>query len=317
MVRQKLTGKFIAIPVECGVGATTFGCENGPAALHEAEIIETLAEKGHDIQWLRTPQWHELKDKDAFRGREHARRDMVYRHLRRLVRDVRHVLGQGGFPVTIGGDHSLAAGSIRALAEQRKAHGNIGVLWIDAHPDLNTLKTSHSKSVHGMSLAALLGLVKNKKFAGEKTVLNGRHVCVIGARDVDAPEWEHARKTGATIITMEQVRKNGAEASLEQAWQIISRAGYRTISFDLDSLSPLVRLSTRHRLFQNLSREFTLSTGTPVNDGFLAEDIIRFFKTLRPNRDIHLLDIVEFNPHLGDRDQTTRLIGELLHAAIS
>lgn len=281
------------IPYECGAGASAPGCENGPHALWKAGIAKGLGE------WLRTPEQHEvLKNLSP-----QERKSIVLEAVKKVSEDVASVLGDGNFPLTIGGDHSIAAGSIRGLAEAFNAYGNIGLLWIDAHPDLNTLQSSESGALHGMSLSSLIGEGQGSYAGifGNKPVLNPNHVCVFGARSLDGRETqEFFDEIGLRVFQMLEIQDRGLEVCWREALEVISQARIKAISFDLDSLSP----------------DFELSTGTPVSQGFAPEDILPLLGELNIKEDFDFFELVEFNPALGDAQETAGLCKDILEAAL-
>ena len=156
-----VTRKFIMmknirlIPFVCGAGASTVGCEKGPAYLYEAGLCEALDGGVRAVRLDEDPRalyeaqahyYHDLPDL----GTE-ARKAIVMENCLRIAERVEAVVRDGAMPVTIGGDHAIAAGSIAGFARAKAAHGRVGVIWVDAHADLNTFEISSSKAMHGMS----------------------------------------------------------------------------------------------------------------------------------------------------------------------
>lgn len=283
--------KTILIPYECGAGATAPGAENGPRALFDAGLAGRLG-----AFWLREPGVHTPFMERGFE----ARRAVVLEKAARIRADVEGVVKAGDFPLTVAGDHSIAAGSIRGFAEGKNAHGKIGVLWVDAHADMNTPETTVSGSYHGMPVAALLGL-GDAAYCGPKAVLRPEHVCILGGRDIDPPEVALIERLGVRMIGMDEIAAKGLQACMAEALAHISKgADYKVMSFDTDSLWPA---------------DFTLATGTPVPGGIDPDAMLAALKTL-PRGCFDMIELVEVNPALGNISRTAELAIKLLEAAV-
>ncbi|MGV0034084.1 MAG: arginase family protein, partial [Candidatus Azotimanducaceae bacterium WSBS_2022_MAG_OTU7] len=193
------------IPFVCGAGASTEGSEQGPIDLLQRGLQKDLQASGADVEWVESPV--------AVFDREHGaaayqdlpalgtdgRKEIVMHHCCYLRDKVVATINQGRLPITLGGDHSMAAGSIAGLAQARQAHGKIGVIWIDAHADINTPENSASKALHGMPVAALLGMGDDdfKSIGGlDKPVLEPHHIFYLGLRDVETAEQEYLDELG-------------------------------------------------------------------------------------------------------------------------
>jgi arginase len=207
-------------------------------------------------------------------------------------------------PLVLGGDHSLAAGSVSGVAEFYRRQGQkIGVLWIDAHSDINTPATSPSGNVHGMPLAALLGLGPSPlgdifgftpKVAAENTVL-------IGVRDIDRAERENIRRAGvAAVYTMRDIDERGMRAVMEEALETASRgaAGYH-VSLDMDWIDP----------------EDAPGVGTPVRGGATYREAHLAMEILADHGRMLSFEIVEVNPVIDERNRTADLAVELACSA--
>lgn len=283
--------KKILIPYECGAGGSTPGAENGPRYLYHAGLAERIG-----ASWIREPKRHSpFTQKDNI-----IRRSVVLEHTARITLDIAEVIKAGNYPITIAGDHSNAAGSIRGFAESKSAHGRIGVLWVDAHLDMNMPETSLSGSYHGMPLAALLGY-GDPQFCGLKTVLDPCHVCILGARDIDPPEATLAKKMGVRIIEMSEIQNKGLAACMAEAIEHIGQGtDYKIMSFDLDALWP---------------HDFALATGTPVLGGIDPNAMLESLRAV-PMGTFDMVELVELNPELGDAGKTADLAINLLAAVL-
>src|SRR5687767_14879078 len=155
----------------------------------------------------------------------------------RIYEVARGAVARGSFPLFLGGDHSLALGTIGGVTEEEP----IGVLWIDAHTDINTPETSPSGNLHGMPLAHLLGLglPSLRALAGPKPAVDAQHVALLGVRSVDAGERELVKKTGVRVYTMSEIDERGFAVCLKEAMQRVTdgTCGFH-LSFDLDGVDP-------------------------------------------------------------------------------
>lgn len=203
---------------------------------------------------------------------------------RRLRANLLAALEEGRFPVVVGGDHSVAMGSLAALGEFYGAD-NVAVVYIDAHADINTEKTSVSGCIHGMDLAAACGLCCDALTVGKNKVnLLGENLHIIGARSIDPPEYAILAEQGAHVHTAEAVRRQGVEAVLAQVLPAL--AGKRVhISFDVDSLDPA---------------EFS-ATGYNIPDGLTLGDVRAILGAALRTGQVCAFECVEYNPAL-DRD---------------
>lgn len=178
--------------------------------------------------------------------------DTVMAVSRRLRENMLAALGRGQFPVIIGGDHSVAMGSLAALGEYYGA-GNVAVVYIDAHTDINTEETSASGCIHGMDLAAACGLCCDDLTVGRQRVnVLGENIHIIGARSVDPPEYRILQAQGVHLYSAQEVGRRGIGAVLDEVLPAL--AGKRVhISFDVDSLDPTVFSATGYRIPGGLS----------------------------------------------------------------
>jgi arginase len=222
----------------------------------------------------------------------------------RTAEAVVKTLEEGITPLVLGGDHSLAAGSISGVAEFYRRRGQkIGVIWIDAHSDINTPQTSPSGNVHGMPLAALLGLGPEPlgnifgyapKIAAENTVL-------VGVRDIDAAERENIRRAGVTeVYTMRDIDERGMRAVMEEALRTAGSgtAGYH-VSLDMDWIDP----------------EDAPGVGTPVRGGATYREAHLAMEILADHDRLLSFEIVEVNPILDEHNRTADLAVELACSA--
>jgi arginase len=282
---------IIGVPID--LGADRRGVDMGPSAIRYAHLqtqLESLGLPVTDKGNLEVPiaemcQVNEPRLKYI---------DCIIPMARRTAGAVATSLQQGHFPLVLGGDHSLALGSIRGASRQKE----IGVLWVDAHADFNTPTTTPSGNIHGMPLAALCGLGDPRLTAlWEETgpVLDPRRVAVIGARDLDPGEKQNLREAGVLVLGMEQIDRLGMMRAMEIALAHLSSAESLYLSFDMDSLDP------RH----------APGVGTPVTGGLTYREAHLACELAAETGRLIGMDLVEVNPILDVQNATAALAVEL------
>jgi arginase len=221
-----------------------------------------------------------------------------------LSRQVFSVIDGGEFPIVIGGDHSLAAGSVSGTAAFfRRQREKIGLIWIDAHTDVNTPETSPSGNVHGMPLAALLGQgpAELSTLAGFAPKVDAQNAVVVGARRIDPREKEMIQQLGLRVITMKELDRRGLGAVMDEALSIATKntLGFHC-SFDLDVIDPVV----------------APGVGTPVPGGMTYRESHLAMEMIHESFKILALEMVELNPVLDERNISGRLGVELICSAL-
>jgi arginase len=204
------------------------------------------------------------------------------------------VLERGGLPLVLGGDHSLGAGSVAASAAFARGQGKpLGLIWVDAHGDMNTPSSSESGNVHGMPLAALLGRepAELSQLGGFAPKVTPERVVLIGIRNLDDHEKQIVRAAGVHVFTIKDIDRNGIAAVMEQAIAIATRgtAGVH-VSFDLDVCDPTI----------------APGVGTPVKGGLDYREAHMVMEMLADSEQLLALDMVEVNPVLDWRTQRPR-----------
>lgn len=209
-----------------------------------------------------------------------------------LYLEIKNSLKNNYFPITLGGDHSIAIASALASIEKYK---NLGIIWFDAHGDFNTFKSTPSGNIHGLPLAAITNYEKKYLTSFHYgNYYSPKNTVILGARDIDLPyELENLKDAGVTIISTQEIKKYGMESMAKKAIEI---ASYKTngihISYDLDVIDPLL----------------APGVSVPVEKGLNIEDSNSFLKVLFQNKEkIKSFDLVEFNP-LYDKEQKTEKI---------
>jgi len=210
----------------------------------------------------------------------------------------------GRIPVSLGGDHSLAAGSIPGVARAlRQGGGELGVIWVDAHADMNTPDSSPSGNVHGMPLAACLGRGPRELTAigGAQPSVTPERTVLLGIRNLDETEKQLVRDSGVHAFTMTEIDQRGLFPVLREALDIATAGGARLhLSFDLDSVDPAI----------------APGVGTPVRGGLSYREAHLIMETAAECGALTTLDLVEVNPILDTRNATAELAVELALSAI-
>lgn len=291
----------IGVPLD--LGASRRGVDMGPSAVRVAGLKARLEALGHDVNDSGNISVAIAETKHA--GEENARYlTEITETCAKAAEIVEQSLEEGMTPVILGGDHSVAAGTVSGVAAYfRKQQQKIGLIWIDAHADLNTPETSPSGNVHGMPLAALVGLGPaplanilgfSPKVAPENTV-------IVGVRDIDATEKENIRRAGITeVYTMRDIDERGMRTVMEEALRAAGRgtAGYH-ISLDMDWIDP----------------EDAPGVGTPVRGGATYREAHLAMEIIADHGRMVSFEIVEVNPVIDEHNRTADLAVELISSA--
>jgi arginase len=289
--------------VHLDLGAGRRGTDMGSSAMHVAGLIPALEKLGHTVVGVHNIGQVAMESAEI--GNPHARYlNIINGVCRELADSTQKTIAAGEFPLVLGGDHSQAIGSIAGIARHLRAQGKeLGVLWVDAHTDMNTPDSSPSGNIHGMPLATLLGVGAKElvSISGDGPALRPEHVVVFGARDVDPKEAEIVRKLGVRVFTMSEIDARGASACLEEALQILGKAsGGIHLSYDLDGSDPSV----------------APGTGTPVPGGLnFRESHLACEMVAKSNRLIGM-EMVELNPTLDIENKTGKFAVWLIQSAL-
>jgi len=292
--RRKVT--IIGAALDLGAGRR--GVDMGPSAIRYAGLdarIEALGYGYHDLGNVGTAVPEAI---DA--GDEHARflpqiKDTCL-HIAELVAEA---AGDGSVPIVLGGDHSVALGTLGGL---NRAHGPGGVIWIDAHGDLNSPETSPSGNVHGMVLAAALGLAGDR-FRGDGwdlPALVPSRVALLGVRSLDEGERELLKELDALVFTMSDVDRLGVEHAVRDALAHVAGPGFVHVSLDLDVVDP----------------DIAPGVGTPVRGGLNYREAHLAMELIAESGQATALDVVEVNPILDRENETGKLAVELVASGL-
>jgi arginase len=289
---------ILGVPMDLGAGRR--GVDMGPSAIRIAGVSEKLAALGHQVVdegdiGVKPPELQKIRNEKLKYLPE------IVRACTLLYAKVEKVLAGGGFPLILGGDHSVAIGSIAGIASYcRKNKKRLGVMWIDAHGDLNTAETTPSGNIHGMPLAASIGLgaIEITSVGGDFKKIDPRDVVLIGTRDLDDGERKVIKQTGMNIFTMEDIDKHGMSVVVTRALRRLRQVDFLHVSFDLDGVDPQV----------------APGVGTPVKGGLNYREAHLIMETLNESGKMTSLEMVEVNPILDNRNQSAEFAVELIQS---
>ncbi|MGA2538997.1 MAG: arginase [Terracidiphilus sp.] len=293
--------RVIGVPLD--MGASRRGVDMGPSAMRVAGLEARLESLGHQVTDggnIRV----EVAETRAFGDKSARYLAEIAETCTRTAEAVIKTLEDGMTPLVLGGDHSLAAGSVSGVAHfyHRQAQ-KIGLIWIDAHSDINTPETSLSGNVHGMPLAALLGLgpAPLGNIFGYSPKISAENTVLIGVRDIDSAERENIRRAGvAEVYTMRDIDERGMRTVMEEALRAAGRgtAGYH-VSLDMDWIDP----------------EDAPGVGTPVRGGATYREAHLAMEILADHGRLLSFEIVEVNPVIDEHNRTADLAVELACSA--
>ncbi len=280
---------LIGVPLYYGCDRA--GVENGPNVLREQGIKELLKNGKNMVYDLGNIYVDNTLEKQPFSAGVNAKYiNEIIEITENLAHKVYGSLCAGSFPFILGGDHALATGSVAGVSRYFK--DDLAVIWIDAHGDINTFETSPSGNVHGMPLAASMGIGDGKLtdlyFKGIK--VKKENVFIIGARDLDKGELQLIEDLNLKVWTMDKINEIGVDTLCNELLEDIKATGVKNVhvSFDVDSVDP----------------EHIIGTGTPVPGGFELEGAEKVLTTIFETNKVKSMDFVEFNPSLDNTDVT-------------
>jgi arginase len=293
---------IIGVPLD--LGGSRRGVDMGPSAFRIAGLGERITALGYTVT--------DKGDLPAPIPETQDQRDEQKKYIRDIARVCQKLyqtslmsLEEGAMPLVLGGDHSLAAGSVGAAAEWAKKNGGlpIGLLWVDAHGDMNTPATSLSGNVHGMPLASLLGPEPNElsRLGGFSPKVLPAHTVIIGVRNLDEREKVAVRESHVHVFTIKEIDRQGIASVVEQA---VALAGNGTagihVSFDMDVCDP----------------QIAPGVGTPVKGGLDYREAHMLMEIVADSGLLTSLDMVEVNPTLDIQNTTAQLGTELVLSAL-
>lgn len=289
--------------VPLGFGCSLAGVDLGPAAMRIARLNQRIAQLGYEVRdlgdmRLERPQTTPPPQEKAKYLHE------ISAACAALAVEVQNVMHAGELPIILGGDHSIAIGSVAGVAAvAREQQQQIGLIWFDAHADMNTPDTTPSGNIHGMPLAALLGYGPPEltDVAGFAPKLDPQFCAHIGARDIDPPERELIKRTGLRFFTMREIDERGMSACMAEAIAIAKRApaGYH-VTLDVDALDP----------------GDAPGSGTIVRGGLTYREAHLGMEKIAEAGGMLALEVVEINTALDSNNRTAELGVELILSAL-
>jgi arginase len=296
--RTQRTVEVIGGTMDLGAGRR--GVDMGPSAIRYAGLDQQLAEK-LGVAVIDTGNVISPVVETAEIGNERARYlDQILDLCDRLADRVEAAAGRRALPLVLGGDHSVALGSLVGMAKARGGAG--GVVWVDAHGDVNTPQTSPSGNVHGMVLAAALGLAGDE-FARDGWPLpavDPANVALVGVRSLDDGERALLQRIDAKVFTMSDVDRMGVETCMREALVHASGGAFLHVSLDLDAVDP----------------EYAPGVGTPVRGGLSYREAHLAMEIVAESGLVDSMDVVEVNPILDRENATGQLAVELVASAL-
>ena len=292
--------RVIGVPLD--LGQSRRGVDMGPSAVRVAGLEMRLEELGHIVEdggnvAVAIPEQKKAGDPHAKYLKE------ITATCTKEAELVVKTLEAGIIPLVLGGDHSVGAGTVSGVAEFfRRQNQKIGLIWIDAHPDINTPETSPSGNVHGMPLAAIMGLgpADLANIFNFSPKVSPDNCVLVGARDVDAIERENVRRAGINVFTMRDIDERGMRNVMEMAVRIAGQgtAGYH-VSLDMDWVDP----------------EDAPGVGTPVRGGATYREAHLAMEIIADHGGMLSFEIVEVNPVIDEHNRTAELAVELALSA--
>ncbi|MGH9451450.1 MAG: arginase [Terriglobia bacterium] len=293
--------RILGVPLD--LGQERRGVDMGPSAVRAAGLNTAIDELGHSVEDsgnipVKNPEEQHFGDKRAKYLTEIAAACSGVAE--RVVR----TLEDGFFPLTLGGDHSMAIGSIAGVAKfYRDRQQSVGLIWIDAHGDMNTPETSPSGNIHGMPFAASLGFGPPELTGiyGFAPKVRPDHCVLIGARDLDTTERATVKEAGLPVFTMRDIDEQGMRAVMERSIALAAAgtAGY-LVSFDMDVMDPVE----------------APGVGTPVRGGLTFREAHLALEMIADSRKMLALDLVEVNPIIDIMNKTAILGVGLIASAL-
>lgn len=292
--------RIMGVPLD--LGQSRRGVDMGPSAVRVAGLEARLEELGHVVEdggnvAVAIPEQKTVGDPNAKYLKE------ITATCTKLADLVLKTLDAGVVPLVLGGDHSVAAGTVAGVSEfYRRQNQRIGLIWIDAHTDINTPESSPSGNVHGMPLAAITGLgpPELSHIFNFSPKVNPDNCVLVGVRDIDAVEKENVRRAGIEVFTMRDIDERGMRTVMEEALRAAGRGtvGYH-VSLDMDWIDP----------------EDAPGVGTPVRGGATYREAHLAMEIMADHGRMLSFEIVEVNPVIDEHNRTADLAVELALSA--
>jgi arginase len=292
---------IIGAPVDLGQGRR--GVDMGPSALRVANLNSRLAALGYAVEDLGNIPVEQAEASPE--GNSRAKYvNQIATACDRLAVLVGETLSRGSMPLVLGGDHSVAAGTVSGVSKYFRGKGeNVGLIWLDAHADMNTPESSPSGNVHGMPLACVLGMgpPELSDLFGYKPKVRAQNTVIVGLRDVDQMERPHVRDSGVRAFTMRDIDERGMRSVMDDAIRLASEdtVGFH-LSLDMDVVDP----------------KDAPGVGTPVRGGATYREAHLAMEMICDSRRMVSLEVVEVNPVIDEMNRTADLAVELIMSGL-
>ncbi|HEV3329474.1 MAG TPA: arginase [Bryobacteraceae bacterium] len=292
---------IIGAPLDLGQGRR--GVDMGPSALRVANLNARIAWLGYEVEDLGNVEVAQAENTSE--GDSHAKYVAeIAVSCRHLAVTVGQALVRGRFPLALGGDHSIAVGSMSGVSQYFRERGQkVGIIWLDAHADMNTPDSSPSGNVHGMPLACVVGLGPPEltHLLGYAPIVDPRNAVIVGLRDVDQMEKPHVRDSGVRAFTMRHIDERGLRAVMDEAIRLASEgtAGFH-LSLDMDFVDP----------------QDAPGVGTPVRGGVTYREAHLAMEMICDSGQMVSMEVVEVNPVIDEVNRTADLAVELVMSGL-
>ncbi len=295
------TVSVIGVPSD--LGANMRGANIGPAAVRIAGLHEKLKVLGFSVDErgdIHVP----LRESISVEETALKNRNAILKICNELCSQVYQSLKAGQKPIVLGGDHSIGIGTIGGVAKFAKEQNqNIGLIWIDAHADMNTPETTHSGNIHGMPLAAVLGIGHPDlvSLGGVAPKVKPENVALIGIRTLDSEEKDICKKSGVRYFTMREIDERGMHQVMKEAIEVVTKGtlGFH-LSFDIDGMDPL----------------YAPGVSTPVTGGISLREAHLALEMMADTGKLLSMEFVELNPMCDLEHKTARLVVDLAQSAL-
>jgi arginase len=291
--------EIVGVPMD--LGGFRRGVDMGPSAIRYAGLGARLTALGYSVRDRGNVR---VRDRDqdveieyAHGARQAHHAEEIVRAAEELAKVVADIAKSGATPVVLGGDHSIAMGTIAGLA---RAGHRVGVIWVDAHGDINTPDTTPSGNVHGMPFAVALGLADDPFPKALRGTTDGSAGVLLGIRDIDAGEKANIKRAGVTPITMADIDRIGMAQAMENAIAVASKGDGIHLSLDMDAIDP----------------DEAPGVGTPVRGGLTYREAQLAMEMLAASGKLRSIEVCEVNPILDRENRTATLAVELIASAL-
>jgi arginase len=290
---------IVGVPMD--LGGFRRGVDMGPSAIRYAGLRRRVADLGYQVRDRGNVR---VQDRDEtaeieYRhgGRQAHHSDEIVRAAEELANVVADIVRGGATPVVLGGDHSIGMGTLAGLA---RAGHRVGVIWIDAHGDINTPDTTPSGNVHGMPFAVALGIAEDPFPETLRGTTDGKNGVLLAIRDIDPGEKDNITRAGVTPITMADIDRVGMARAMENAIAVASKGDGIHLSLDMDAIDP----------------DEAPGVGTPVRGGLTYREAQLAMEMLAATGTLRSIEVCEVNPILDRENRTASLAVELIASAL-